>query len=438
MADLSQSSWSETDAQNNQAAPLGWTPGVMLPTQVEPTAQAMMGAMKRYWNRQNPTYSATLTTTDTYTVSPQTPVTSYTAFELWRVRFPSANLTTSPTVTLGPGAALIQKYTGGSLGNVSVGDIQAKDHEVYYNGAAAVMVLTNPGLNGNVNGPASSATNNLPAFTDTTGKNLGDSGRSYLTLVSGPASSTSQSLAVFSNTSGTLIGNGFIVGTGPSNIPQLNSSSLIPAALLTPATATTGGAVPTPPNNTTTFLRGDATFAAPLSSQVLLATLTASNSATLSDTTHLTSTYTSYEFRFINVIPATNSVNLWARVGTSGGGYDSGASSYAYYGVGLEPAARTFFSAGDAQIVLNPSGNPLSNTVASGGVSGVLRLFNPAGTTTNKQFTFDAAAWNSSSEYSRVVENGAYINGTAAITQIEFLFSSGNIASGTIEVWGVP
>lgn len=28
-------------------------------------------------------------------------------------------------------------------------------------------------------------------------------------------------------------------------------------------TATVGGGVPTPPNNTTTFLRGDGTFAAP-------------------------------------------------------------------------------------------------------------------------------------------------------------------------------
>ena len=57
MADISQSSWSEVDASNNQAAPLGWTPGTMLPSQVEPTAQAMMGAMKRTWDRANPVNS---------------------------------------------------------------------------------------------------------------------------------------------------------------------------------------------------------------------------------------------------------------------------------------------------------------------------------------------------------------------------------------------
>lgn len=40
----------------------------------------------------------------------------------------------------------------------------------------------------------------------------------------------------------------------------------IAASSLATATATVGGAVPTPPNNTTTFLRGDMTFATPTSS----------------------------------------------------------------------------------------------------------------------------------------------------------------------------
>lgn len=69
MAEISASSWSEVDASNNQAAPLGWDPGVMLPTEVEPTAQAMMGGTKRFWDRIN----ATVTTTGaagTYTYTP--------------------------------------------------------------------------------------------------------------------------------------------------------------------------------------------------------------------------------------------------------------------------------------------------------------------------------------------------------------------------------
>jgi microcystin-dependent protein len=52
MADLNNSSWNETDASNNAAPPAGWPAG-MFPNQVEPTAQAMMGALKRWWGRIN-------------------------------------------------------------------------------------------------------------------------------------------------------------------------------------------------------------------------------------------------------------------------------------------------------------------------------------------------------------------------------------------------
>lgn len=50
--------------------------------------------------------------------------------------------------------------------------------------------------------------------------------------------------------------------TGGTGVPEdLTAAQAL--ALLADATATTRGIVPTPPNNTTTFLRGDATFAAP-------------------------------------------------------------------------------------------------------------------------------------------------------------------------------
>lgn len=227
MADISQSSWTETDALNNQAAPLGWTPGTMLPTQVEPTAQAMMGAIKRWWNRQNPIYAATLTTTDTYTVTPQTPVTSFTSFELWRVRMPSANTTTSPTITWGPSAATIQKYSSGSLVNLAVGDIQAQYYEFFFNNT--VMVMINPAGANLVSGPASSTSGDIASYGDGSGKLIADSGIAKATVVKNATSSTSQSVPVFTDTSGTVIGNGFIIGTGPSNLVQLSASSKLPA-----------------------------------------------------------------------------------------------------------------------------------------------------------------------------------------------------------------
>jgi len=58
MADISDSSWSEVDGSNTGAPPTGWPPN-MPANQVEPTSRAMMGAIKRFWDRNN----ATITTT---------------------------------------------------------------------------------------------------------------------------------------------------------------------------------------------------------------------------------------------------------------------------------------------------------------------------------------------------------------------------------------
>lgn len=72
-ADINALTWSETDASNNAAAPNGWTSGVMTPNQVSPTARAMMGAIKRWYDHIQPTVtsggSANIQTL-TYSVSP--------------------------------------------------------------------------------------------------------------------------------------------------------------------------------------------------------------------------------------------------------------------------------------------------------------------------------------------------------------------------------
>lgn len=51
-ADISAASWSETDASNNAAPPNGW-PANMVASAVEPSARAMMGGIKRWYDHQN-------------------------------------------------------------------------------------------------------------------------------------------------------------------------------------------------------------------------------------------------------------------------------------------------------------------------------------------------------------------------------------------------
>lgn len=55
--DLSNATWSETDASNTAASPNGW-PANMPSNQVAPSARAMMGAVKRWYDHANPTVTS--------------------------------------------------------------------------------------------------------------------------------------------------------------------------------------------------------------------------------------------------------------------------------------------------------------------------------------------------------------------------------------------
>ena len=68
--------------------------------------------------------------------------------------------------------------------------------------------------------------------------------------------------------------------------------------------------------------------------------------------------------------------------------------------------------------------------------SGEMFLFNPSSTTFVKQYSANLQ------EYHRVdyifdIHIGGYFNTTSAITGLKFQFSSGNIDSGTIKLYGI-
>lgn len=147
MSDISTTSWSEVDASNSTAPPEGWPAG-MFPNAVEPSARMNMAAVKRFWNRVNPTYLATYnSSSDTFTVSETQTRAGYSLYERIATRFPSANTSSSPSIlSSGLGAQLIKKWSGaGALTNLLVGDIQAQEHEYYWDGSE--MVLLNPVAN---------------------------------------------------------------------------------------------------------------------------------------------------------------------------------------------------------------------------------------------------------------------------------------------------
>lgn len=174
---------------------------------------------------------------------------------------------------------------------------------------------------------------------------------------------------------------------------------------------------------------------------VLLEQHTASGSATLDFTTCFSSTYDEYVIEGVNLIPATNGVLPWLRFSTDGGAsYDAGAN-YQWANSIQTPSGGAGFTAvagatGASAIIPTGTGS-VANTAVGGGVRFSARLFDPLSATAHKAMIGEGTFRNSGdSNHYRLNFGGYYISATA-VNAMRFLFSSGNIASGTIRVYGV-
>ena len=171
-----------------------------------------------------------------------------------------------------------------------------------------------------------------------------------------------------------------------------------------------------------------------------LATLTASSSATLSFTSSIDSTYNIYKFRFINMHPATNQVHFQVGFRDGGTDYDASKTSTYFeakhneadndtgvvYNTGLDQANATGF-----QHLLENVGNGNDESA-----SGELFLFDPSSTTFVKHFIARTQYYHSN-DISLDIHLAGYCNTTTAIDRVQFKMSSGNIDSGTIEMYGI-
>ena len=151
MAEISSSTWSETDASNNAASPDG-APEGMLPSGVNDTIRQAMGSLKRAWNRLN----GTVTTTGSagayaYATTNASFPAAYVQGEVYRF---TANFESFGADTLAVNAlpALpLYKRTGGGRVAIGRGDIQANDiieavYDVSLNGASGGFQISSPAV----------------------------------------------------------------------------------------------------------------------------------------------------------------------------------------------------------------------------------------------------------------------------------------------------
>jgi hypothetical protein len=174
---------------------------------------------------------------------------------------------------------------------------------------------------------------------------------------------------------------------------------------------------------------------------VLLASGTVAAAATLDLVLTAYTGYSKLVFELINFIPATDNVQLLTRLSTNGGvSYDATANNYFYGtadgssdGGGLVSHGNktaTSIPAGEGTVTANGIGNG-----AAEGISMTLELPGQTSTVVKPKVTLRYTYY-SANDNCVSGDGGGLRNAAQDTDAIRFLFSAGNIASGTYRVWG--
>ena len=191
-------------------------------------------------------------------------------------------------------------------------------------------------------------------------------------------------------------------------------------------------------NGTTIFNNGSFSVGGSLT---LISTQTASNSASISFTTGIDSTYKEYQFYFINIRPATDATHFRFNLSTdSGSNYNVTKTTTHFNAFHAEADNDTSLAYETGwDLAQSTSDQVLCWETGSGAdecVGGSMQLFNPSSTTYVKHFIANINQYYSAN-YSINHYVAGYGNTTSAINAIRFQMSSGNIADGTIAMFGV-
>jgi hypothetical protein len=174
---------------------------------------------------------------------------------------------------------------------------------------------------------------------------------------------------------------------------------------------------------------------------VLISSQTASNSASISFTTGIDSTYKEYQFYFINVRGA-STANFQFNLSTDSGSNYNVTKTTTYFtpfhDEGDTTTGLLYLPAQD--LAQSTAFQNIAEGVGSGGdecVSGSMQLFNPSSTTYVKHFISNVNSYYQSPAYSINTYMAGYGNTTSAVNACQFKFASGNIADGTILLYGI-
>jgi hypothetical protein len=173
---------------------------------------------------------------------------------------------------------------------------------------------------------------------------------------------------------------------------------------------------------------------------VLISSQTASNSASISFTTGIDSTYKEYQFYFIDIHPRTDDINFQFNMSTDGGSnYNVTKTTTMFRAIHQEADTDTqlAYRTGDdlAQSTAFQTLMDLLGNGADENGAGVLQLFNPSSTVYVKHFLSTVNSYYSG-DYTFNYYVAGYGNTTSAINAVQFKMASGNF-DGTILMYGI-
>lgn len=172
---------------------------------------------------------------------------------------------------------------------------------------------------------------------------------------------------------------------------------------------------------------------------VLLNTLSPAGVASTNDTSSLTTTYRNYMIVFENIVPATNTVGFAMQIATTGSAWQ--ASSYVSLAAPLVNGVQVS-ETNTATILLSGirATTSVQNTTTNG-LFGFIYINNPGSTAFRKTITGSVSYLATNAGNTASIANApvsAYWDGASnAWTGINFAFTAGNIATGTIKIYGI-
>jgi len=161
----------------------------------------------------------------------------------------------------------------------------------------------------------------------------------------------------------------------------------------------------------------------------------ASASSTLDFTGFDAALYDSYVFKIANLAASTNG-DLWIVTSSDGGSnWATTSGNYGYSGVRTENTASLIQYGNNStnKLVLSDT---VGTTYALSGLSGTVEVYGPH-TTSHTAFTWQTQHRQGFSGNFQFLTGGGNVLLAADVDAVRFEFSSGNMASGTITMYGL-